>query len=63
MTHDSVIRDFQVRSDESRRSMEILLSFYAILCLHDAFRDITLHISEKALYFSLIFWVSMGSYG
>ena len=45
------IHDFRARSSESRCCMGILFSFYMILGLHGAFRNVTLRISEKALYF------------
>ena len=47
---ESVIRDFQALSSESQRSVGILFSFYVVLGLHDAFRNITPLISEKGLF-------------
>ena len=41
---ESVVHDFQVCSSESRVLIEKLFSFYAILCLHGAFRNITRRI-------------------
>ena len=50
MTCNSVIHDFRARSSESRLSMRILFSFYAILGLQGTLRNVTPRISEKALY-------------
>ena len=50
MTWNSVIRDFRACSSESHILMEKLFSIYTILGLHDALRDVTPRISEKALY-------------
>ena len=47
---NSVIHDFRARSSGSQLSMGMSFSFYAILGLHGAFRNITPCISEKARY-------------
>ena len=46
---ESVICDFRARSSESRILVGKLFSFYDILGLHSAFRNVTPHINEKAL--------------
>ena len=50
MTWESVIHAFQERSSESRIRMEKLCSFYTVLGLHGAFRNVTVSITEKDLY-------------
>ena len=47
---ESDIRDFRASVSGSRPSMGILFSFYAILCLRGAFRNVTPCINGKGLY-------------